>query len=132
MRRAGLLVAVATATATFSVVASASSLGGVAVPGLAAGVAPVVSCDPDGVTSAYTTSAGKVSQVVLGGIADPGCEGASLSLTLTTAGSTRVGSGGPVTVPTDADSDDNSVAVPMDLRADAGAVTGIHIVMVGP
>jgi hypothetical protein len=132
MGRRRLLAALAAATAAFSVVASASSLGGVSVSGLAAGAAPVMSCDADGLTSTYTTSGGKVTQVIVGGIADPGCEGAMVSLTLVATGSSSVGSGGPVTVPTDADSVDNSVAVPMNIQPDAVAVTGIHIVMVGP
>src|SRR5436309_15314473 len=42
----------------------------------------VVACDTDGLTQSYTTSRGNVTAVVVGGIADPACEGGTIRATV--------------------------------------------------
>lgn len=131
MRRR-LAAAVAGGTLVFCVSASASSLGGLDVSNLASGAGVVVACDDDGLSTSYTTSAGKVTAVTVSGIADPGCEGARLSLSLVTNGKAQIGSGGPVVVPFDEGTADDSVTVPVATRPDVSAIAGVHIVMEGP
>ena len=128
MRRLTLCV-LALATIACVVNASAASLS-LASGNLHAGNAAVQSCDSS-FTPTYTLSNGTVTSVTVGGIADPACEGGQLSLTLL-SGSTPVGSGGPVTVPTDADTVDNSVVVPVSPQPAAPSVNAVRIVVVGP
>lgn len=109
----------------------AATLGGITSKQLGAGNAVVAACDTNGFTVSYTTSAGSVSAVNLGGIADPGCEGGQLSLTLADASGGVVVSGGPQTVPTDAGTVDNAMSVAVT-STPAAAVTAIHVVVTGP
>ncbi|HEY9379056.1 MAG TPA: hypothetical protein VIQ02_18415, partial [Jiangellaceae bacterium] len=67
-----------------------------------------------------------------GGIADPGCEGGSMKLTLTDAAGVSIASAGPGTVPTDGDTLDNSLALSTSAQPSAGAVAGIRIAIEGP
>jgi hypothetical protein len=111
--------------------AHAATLGGLLPESLGAGGVVVTACDDDGFTADYTTSAGNVTAVTVGGIADPGCEGGVLRVTLTN-GSTSIAGGGPVTIPTDPDTADNSVTVALSPAPSAAQVTGIHVAVVGP
>jgi hypothetical protein len=99
--------------------------------GLAAGDAPVATCDANGFAPGYTTLGGNVTGVTISGIADPGCEGGTLEVTLIGAGG-RLGEGGPVTVPTDGDSSDNSVSLSLSPQPDGELVTGIRALITGP
>ncbi|MGI9113143.1 MAG: hypothetical protein ACR2GT_13275 [Gaiellaceae bacterium] len=113
-------------------VAAAASLGGVGSSALGAGDGPIAVCDPDGFTVAYTTSAGNVTAVTVGGIADPGCEGGALSVTVTDAGGTGIASGGPQTIPIDGDAVDDSVAVPVSPQPLAENPSAVEIAIAGP
>lgn len=110
----------------------AASLGGLAVRSLGAGSAVVSACDTNGFTVGYTTSSGNVTAVNVSGIADPGCEGGQLSLTLASTSGTSVGAGGPQTVPTDGGTADNSMTVSVTPTPAASVVTAIHVVVTGP
>jgi hypothetical protein len=106
-----------------------------ALPGapgmIAGGAAPVSACDT-AFGHTYTTVSGNVTSVLVTGIADPACEGGQLSLTLTDAAGTALGSGGPVTIPTDANAADNSAAVSLAPTPDGDVVAGIRIAISGP
>lgn len=115
-----------------AVTAAAASLGGLSTDQLAAGSTSVGSCDTDGVTLSYTTSGAKVTDVTVSDIADPACEGGSLWVTLVDSVDADIGSGGPVTVPSDGDTSPNQVAVSISPQPDAGLVTGTHVAILGP
>jgi hypothetical protein len=80
----------------------------------------VAECD-DAQTVDYQTSGGQITAVVVGGIADPQCSGGRVSVALT-ALSDGVAEGGPVTVPSDGDTVDDSVTVPVGPGGSASAV----------
>jgi hypothetical protein len=122
--------ALATITVAGSVVAAAANLP-LTSEGVAAGNAPVAPCDANGFSPTYTTVGGNVTTVAVGGIADPACEGGALEVTLVGAGG-KLGSGGPVTIPTDGDSIDNSVSVSLSPQPDGELVTGIRVLIAGP
>jgi hypothetical protein len=113
-------------------VAAAATFGGVSGPALSAGDGAIAACDPDSVATLYTTTAGNVTAVTVGGLADPGCEGASLSLTVIDATGAGIASGGPQTIPTDAGVIDNSVVVSVSPNPLAEAPTAVKIVIAGP
>ena len=130
MVRAALVVVVG--TAAFAVVGSAASLGTVSSASLAAGAASVSRCDSDGVTVEYTTSGGAVTAVRVNGLADPGCEGAALRITLTDGSGNAISSAGPTTVPADGDTTDNALSVSVSPNPAAGTVAAYHVSMTGP
>ena len=123
------MTAAAVATAGY---AAAASLGSLSSAQLGAGNASVTACDTDGVSTDFTIATDKVSQVTVSGIADPGCEGAALSLTLTDAAGSGLGAVSNQLVPTDGDTTDNSMTVDVTPQPDASLVTDVHIVIVGP
>lgn len=124
-------VALLAVTAGATLAGSASTLGGLSPRGLGAGTAAVAACDTNGFTVAYTLASGSVTATTIGGIADPGCEGGQLRVTVANA-SASIGSGGPVTVPVDADTVDTSVTVALTPQPAAAQVTRIHASIVGP
>lgn len=130
LRRRHAAVAVAIATAAV-VPAFAASLG-LSAARLGAGAAAVSACDADGFTVGYTTSGGNVTGVAVSGIADPGCEGGALSVTLADTSGAAIGSGGPQTVAADGDTADNSITVALTPTPLASAVTAVHITVSGP
>jgi hypothetical protein len=130
MRRLIVLTLTA-ATLASSYVASATGLG-VISGSTGAGSASIAPCDSTGFTLAYTTSGGNVTSVTVSGIADPGCEGADISVTLTNAAGASIASGGPQPIPVDGDVADNSVAVSLAPNPAAEQVSGYHISLVGP
>lgn len=111
---------------------SAATLGGFTAGGLAAGSAAVPRCDADGFALGYVIENGLVQSVTVGGIADPGCEGGTLRLTVVGAGGAQIGTGGPVTIPTDGDTAPNSMTISIAAQPAASAVTGLRIAVVGP
>ena len=124
MRRLALiLAAVGLASAAF---AFASSLGPVAAGSVGNSGGSVNPCDTDGFTFAYTTSAGNVTSVVVGGV-NAACSGGALVLTLTDSGGAAIGSGGPVAVGAG-----GSVTVSPSPQPYAGSVAGAQVVITGP
>jgi hypothetical protein len=102
-----------------AVPAAATLLGGDGGP-LLTGSGAVAECD-DAQTVDYATSGGQITSVTVSGIADPQCSGGRLSVALT-ALSNGVAEGGPVTVPSDGDTLDDSVTLPVSPGASASAV----------
>jgi hypothetical protein len=111
--------------------AFATSLGGLAPSKLGAQGVAVTACDTNGVTMSYATSGANVTSATVGGIADPGCEGGQLSLTLAN-GTASIAAGGPVTVPTDAGTTDNAVTVALSPQPAAAQVNRVHVSITGP
>ena len=128
------LVLIALIVATFVPLsfAAANSLGGLRTTKVGSNAVAIPRCDTDGFTPTYTTSAGTIMSVTVGGIADPGCEGASLRLTVVNSAGVVVASGGPQTVPTDADTVDNSMTVSVSPQPAAALAAGVQISVVGP
>lgn len=85
----------------------------------------VAQCDTDGFTISYTTSAGNVTQAVIGGI-NAACVGGSLQLTLTDSSGTSIGTGPAVTVAA------ASATVALTTQPYAGNVAGFQVVITGP
>ena len=109
----------------------AATLGGLTAGKLGAGGAVVAACDTNGFTVTYATSGSTVTSATVGGIADPGCETGVLSLTLAN-GATSVASGGPLTVPVDAGTVDNSVTLALSPQPTASQVNRVHVSIEGP
>jgi hypothetical protein len=127
-----IVVSVAVTTLASSAFASAASLGGITGGSVGAGEAAIPACDTTGVSVSYTTTGGTVTTVTVGGLADPGCEGGALSLTLTNTAGDSIASGGPQTIPTDGDTADNSVNVSVSPNPAAENVAGYHVSIAGP
>jgi hypothetical protein len=132
MRPRVLLLVAAATTIAASMTGSAASLGTVSSTLVGAGSASVPRCDPDGFTISYTTSGGAVTSVTIGAVADPGCEGGRLSVTLVDSAGASIASGGPVTVPTDGDTSSNAVSVSVSPNPAADKVAAYHAVVAGP
>lgn len=113
-------------------VAAAATFGPFGSGALSAGEGAIAACDTDGFTVAYTTSAGNVTAVTVGGIADPGCEGGALSLTVTDTAGAGLASGGPQTIPVDGDALDNAVAVSVSPQPLAESPVAVEIAIAGP
>jgi hypothetical protein len=127
-----IVVILAVTTLASSAYASAASLGGIAGGGVGAGEAAIPACDTTGITVSYTTSGGNVTAVTVGGLADPGCEGGALSVTLTNAAGDSIATGGSQTIPTDGDNADNALTVSVSPNPAAENVAGYHVSIVGP
>jgi hypothetical protein len=128
--RVAIVTTAAAAVAATAFVAFAAQLG-LAPANAGAGATPISRCDTDGFTVSYGLTGPNVSSVTVGGIADPACEGASVTVTLTSTGGSSIGSG-TGTVPTDGDALDNTVVVATSPTPAEVTVTGIQIVLVGP
>lgn len=124
MKRIILLASLAVVGLVTAVTASAASMP-LTSGRVGSGSATIARCDADGFTAtSFTTSAGKVTSVTVGGIA-PGCQGGRLSLSLT-AGGSSVAVGGPVTVT------GTSQTVTVTGSPDAWTVGGLEVVVIGP
>ena len=130
--KARVIVSAAIAVLVALPFAFAAALGGLLAEDLGGGSATVSSCDTDGFTASYATSGGLVTSVTVGGIADPGCEGGDLSVTLTNSSGTSLGSGGPQTVPTDGGTVDNSLTLSLVPQPTASQVARVHVAVTGP
>src|SRR5687768_12108877 len=95
MKRVALLVALGLTGFVMSVTASAATMPTSTIK-VGGGSAGVGTCDADGFTTTFMTSAGKVTSVTVGGIS-AACVGGSLRVTLT-QGTASVATGGPVTI----------------------------------
>ncbi len=131
MMKSVILWSAAVVTAASASVALAAGVG-ISGTKLGGGNIPVVACETDGFTVGYTTSRGNVTAVTVGAIADPGCEGGSLSVTLTDSAGASIATGGPQTVPTDGDTTDNSMALTTSPQPGAAQVAGYHVSIAGP
>lgn len=120
-----LLAAAASATAL------AAPLGLTTQP-LGAAAAAVLPCDTDGFTYAFSTTGGNVSAVTVGDMADPGCEGGVLKVTLVGSSGAALAAAGPETIASDGDTSPNSVLLVTDSQPPAGAVAAIRAVVDGP
>lgn len=109
---------------------SAATLGVDGGP-LGAGDAAVSSCDTGGLSLAWATTAGKVSTVTVGGLADPACDGATVEVTVM-GGGTRIATATPATVPVDGDALDGEVALTVPALPSPDAVDGARILVRGP
>lgn len=116
-----------------AVMGSAASLGGVTPQGLGADDAIIASCDSDGVTTAHTTAynttgtAGyKVASVTVGAL-DDACDGKTIEVRLTGAGSASLEVQSK-TVETGAAT---STTLSFGSSTLAENVTGVHIVVSG-
>jgi hypothetical protein len=106
---------------------------------LGSGIAPVTSCDTDGVTATYDINLGLVVAVVVNGIADGSttigsgaCDGEIVHVELLgSGGSAIVGATGSTTNTGDINSLDNTVVVALATPTSAALVTGVRITITG-
>lgn len=124
MKRKILLVIAVVALAG-GTLAFAAGLGPITTGTVGNAAASVNPCQSGGFTISYTTSAGNVTQVVIGGI-QAACSGGALSVTLTDGTGAQIGSGGPVTIA------GASATVPLTQQPYAGNVAGYTVVITGP
>ena len=94
--------------------------------------APIARCDTNGLTVATSLSGSNVTSVTVSDIADPGCEGASVRVTLTDSLGASIASGGPLAVATDADTIPNSLSLPVSPSPAETSVINIHVSLAGP
>lgn len=111
--------------------ASAASLGGLDPDRLTGGQATVASCD-GAVSVSYVTQGGNITSVTVSGIADPACEGGSLTVHALDSSNTSISAAGPATVATDADTADNTVTLTLDPQPNAEQVSATAISITGP
>ncbi|MGZ4353659.1 MAG: hypothetical protein ACXVZ4_08945 [Gaiellaceae bacterium] len=123
MKRSALLI---TAVLALGWTALAFAAGFPLVPtSVGNGSGTVAQCDTDGFTIAYTTSAGNVTQAVVGGI-NAACVGGSLQLTLTDSSGASIGTGPAVSVA------GATATVSLTTQPYAGNVAGFQVVITGP
>ena len=125
----GWVAAVLTAASASVALAAAFGISGTS---LGAGDTAVAACDTGGFTVSFTTSRGLVTAVTVGAIADPACEGGSLSATVTDAAGASIAMAGPQTVPTDGDVTDNVMTLTTSPQPSASLVAGYHVSIAGP
>jgi len=93
--------------------------------GLIAGTAAVTSCGSlTGIITNFTISGNTASAVLLTSI-PTACNGGSVKVTVTNAG-TSLGAGGPVTIAS------GSATVPISPAAALGSITHVRLAIVGP
>ena len=131
MRRL-VLVTILAVTVVSATLASAAALGGVTTDRVGAGDAAIAACDANGFTVSYMTVGGNVTAATVADIADPGCEGSDLSVTVTNSAGDSIASGGPSSIATDGDTSPNSLAVSVSPQPAAEQVAGVHVAVVGP
>jgi hypothetical protein len=127
-----VLVAIATSAVLSGGLASAAALGGVNTDRFGAGNAALVACDANAFTVTYTTVGGDVTAATVADIADPGCEGGELSITVTNNAGDSIASGGPSSIAADGGTSPNSLIVSVTPQPAAEQVAGVHVVVVGP
>jgi hypothetical protein len=123
MKRLATLAALGLTGLLMSVTASAATLPTIASK-VGGGSASVGRCDPNGFTTNFTTSGGRITSVTVGDIAAP-CFGAPLRVTLT-QGNTSVATGGPLTI------SNIMHTVTVTGAPNAWQVDGFKAVVVGP
>ena len=93
--------------------------------------AAIARCDANGFTVSYGLSGANVNSVTVAGLADPGCEGASVRATLTSSAGASIGSG-TGTVATDAGTVDNTLVLTIAPTPAETTVSGIQLSVTGP
>jgi hypothetical protein len=127
------VVVVFVAVTVASPVIGAAATIGLGPESLAVGRSSIARCDSNGFTVAYTTVGGNVTAANVGGVADPGCEGGQLQITLIGGGGGVLGTSSSVTVPTDGDTVENSVGVSFSSpQPDGELVSEVHVAVTGP
>jgi hypothetical protein len=126
----GLVAAIVASLAVATSVALAATFA-VNTQKLGSGSASIARCDTNGFTVTPTLSGSNITAVVLGDIADPACEGASIRVTLTNSSNTSVSSGGPTTIATDGNTSPNSQSVSVTSVAET-TVVSIRFSVIGP
>ncbi|MBI2168264.1 MAG: hypothetical protein HYU28_02010 [Actinobacteria bacterium] len=129
--RAARVVFAPAALALLLTGASAASLGGLTSGSVGAGSVAVSPCDANGFSYSYTLSVGVVTAVLVGGVADPACEGGTITVKLANSSGTEIGTGS-TTVATDGDTADNLVTVSLSVQPAATNVAAVHTVVTGP
>ena len=125
LRRALGVVATVIAVASAGY-AAAATLGPLGSDTLGAGSATVTGCDPNGVNTEYVIAKENVTSVTVSDIHSD-CTGARLSLTLTDDSDASIASADSLVVP-----GGGSMSVDVSPDPEASAVTGLHVVVVGP
>jgi hypothetical protein len=129
----GLILVTTASVAVLSVsLASAAALGGMSSGRVGAGNAAIAACDANGFGVSYTTVGGNVTAATVSDIADPGCEGGDLSITVKNSTGDSIASGGPNAIPTDGDTSPNSLTVSVSPQPAAEQVAGVEVAVVGP
>jgi hypothetical protein len=131
VRRSVFVVTAVAAVVSVSL-ASAAALGGISTNRVAAGDAAIAACDGNGFSVSYTTVGGNVTAATVADIADPGCEGGDLSITVKDSAGVSIASGGPSAIPTDGDTSPNSLTVSVSPQPAAEQVAGVEVAVVGP
>jgi hypothetical protein len=129
-----LAVTVATGAAT----GFAASLN-VSSDHLGSGIAPVTSCDTDGVNASYTIVLGLVTAVVVSGIADGSasigagaCDGEMVYVeALSSGGSVILGATGARSNTGDSNTTNDTVSVPLAVPPPAANVANVRITITG-
>jgi hypothetical protein len=137
MRRFALVVLMLTVIAG-AVTGFAASLN-VTSAQLGSGIAPVTTCDTDGVRATYSIGLGLVTAVVVTGIADGSsvvgagaCDGERVYVeALNSSGNPIVGAAGSSVNGGDVDTPDNVKTVPLGVPPLASAVAGVRITISG-
>jgi hypothetical protein len=110
----------------------ASSFGSDPVKTVAPGNAVAAGCDPDGVTTSYSTGFDavdkrfEVTAVTVGGVADD-CDGQAIEVALVDSGGVRIAAGRLV-IPAGATT---SFDVPLGATPSAEAAAAVHVVIAG-
>jgi hypothetical protein len=126
-----LLLPLLLLSAATVVPASAASLGGLDPDRLTGGQGTVASCD-SAVSVSYATQGGNITSVTVGGIADPACEGGSLTVQALNSSNTSISGAGPATVTTDADTGDNTVTLGLSPQPNAEQVSATAVSITRP
>ena len=129
--RKGLVLALVALATTTTCTAFAATVG-LGTAKLGAGTAAIARCDANGFTVTNARTGANVTAVLLGDIADPGCEGASIRVTLTNSAGTSVSSAGPVSIVSDGDTSPNTQAVSLGVAVAETTVVGTSISVVAP
>lgn len=130
MKKRALIAILAGLVVFAGVFAMAASLGGVTSTTVGADNTAVTSCDTDGVTTSYATGWDatdkryEVTSVTVGGVNDA-CDGQTLSVTLTDAAGTQIGSG-TLAIPTSAST---SHTVALTTAPSAKLTEGVHVLI---
>lgn len=130
MKKRALIAVLAGLVVFAGVFAMAASLGGITSTKVGADNTAVTSCDTDGVTTSYATGWDatderyEVTSVTVGNVSDA-CDGQTLSVSLTDASGTQIGSG-TAAIPTSAAT---SHTVSLSTPASAKLTEGVHVLI---
>ena len=129
-----MITAAVVATGLAVAVAAAANLGGVKGSfDIGAGDSVISSCDSGGLDAEFVQdSSNNITDVIVSKLDDPDCELAEASVTLEDLNGVDIGSGGPITVPSDEDILENSVTIPVTPNPAAASVITVNLVLVGP